>query len=124
MPKGYRLSFPHLAFYVFTFIITTQLWTIWRQTGNSYFSSSYTHHNGWEFNSDIHANTHTLSHDQCSTAFPKLYHSLDQSVGRRQGKKVHIEDIKIRQGRCMLRVMVYEGEVRILEELLQHYEPC
>jgi EGF-domain serine glucosyl/xylosyltransferase len=109
MPKGYRLSFAHLAFYITSFIIATQLWTIWRQTGNSYFSSYVS--SDWHFNADEHANIHTLSQDQCNVAFPKAYYSLDKSVSRRQGRKVHVQDIEIAKGRCMFRVMVYEGEV-------------
>ena len=114
MPKAYRLSFSHLVFYISTFVIATQLWSIWGQSKHNYIP--FSHHRNlqrdWDFNADLHANVHTLSHDQCDSAFPKLYHSLDQSVSLRQGRKVHIQDIEIDQGRCMLRVMVYEGEVR------------
>lgn len=108
MNKGFRVSFPHLLFYVSTFVITTQLWSVWRQSNIGYFKIRPMQ---WHWNADVHANVHTLSHDQCESAFPKLYHSLDEAVGRRQGRKVHIEDIAIREGRCMLRVMVYQGEV-------------
>lgn len=115
MPKAYRLSFSHLVFYISTFVIATQLWSIWGQSKHNYIP--FSHHRNlqrdWDFNADVHANVHTLSHDQCDSAFPKLYHSLDQSVSLRQGRKVHIQDIEIDQGRCMLRVMVYEGEVRL-----------
>lgn len=107
--KGYRVSFTHLLFYISTFIITTQLWSVWRQSKGGYFH--YTQRD-WTFNADVHANVHTLSHDQCDSAFPKLYHSLDEAVSRRQGRKVHIQDIAIAEGRCMLRVMIHQGEVR------------
>lgn len=110
IPKGYRLSFSHLVFYISTFIITTQLWSIWRQSSHGYVSYVPRH---WDFDADVHANVHTLSHEQCDSAFPKLYHSLDEAVSRRQGRKVHIRDIEISEGRCMLRVMVYQGEVRV-----------
>lgn len=110
--KGYRLSFSHLLFYISTFIITTQLWSIWRQSKGGNFTPNLHHLKGWDFDADVHANVHTLSHDQCDIAFPKLYHSLDEAVSRRQGRKVHIQDIEISQGRCMLRVMVYQGEVQ------------
>jgi protein glucosyltransferase len=114
MPKAYRISFSHLVFYISTFVIATQLWSIWGQSKHSYLP--FPHHRNlqrdWDFNADVHANVHTLSHEQCDSAFPKLYHSLDQSVSLRQGRKVHIQDIQIDQGRCMLRVMIYEGEVR------------
>lgn len=110
IPKGFRLSSTHLVFYVSTFIIATQLWSLWRQSGKS----------GWIpheppnfiFDADKHANVHTFSHEQCDSSFPKLYHSLDQSVARRQGKKVQIQDIAIAKGRCMLRLMIHGGEVR------------
>lgn len=111
IPKGYRLSLSHLAFYITTFIIATQLWSIWRQSANSY--NLYPPAN-WDFDADVHANVHTFSHEQCDSAFPKLYHSLDQAVSHRRGRKVHIQDIEIAEGRCMLRVMIYQGEVCLM----------
>lgn len=110
IPKGYRLSVSHLLFYISTFIIATQLWTIWRQSTPTYIP--YLPSN-WVFDADMHANVHTLSHEQCDSAFPKLYHGLDKAVSRRAGRKVHIQDIEIAEGRCMLRVMIYQGEVCI-----------
>jgi hypothetical protein len=113
MPKAYRLSFSHLVFYISTFVIATQLWSIWGQSKHNYLP--FSHHRNlqrdWDFNADVHANVHTLSHEQCDSAFPKLYHSLDQAVSLRQGRKVHVQDIEIEEGRCMLRVMIYQGEV-------------
>jgi len=74
----------------------------------------------WVFDADIHANVHTFSHEQCDSAFPKLYHSLDKAVSRRAGRKVHIQDIEIREGRCMLRLMVYQGEVCTKKRTFAH----
>ena len=109
IPKGFRLSFTHLVFYISTFIIATQLWSLWRQSTND---GWYSHEpRDFVFDADKHANVHTFSHDQCDSSFPKLYHSLDQSVAVRQGRKVHIQDIEIVKGRCMLRLMIYKGEV-------------
>jgi len=112
MNQGPRVSFPHLLFYLSTLVITTQLWSVWRQSGLGSFK---TRHKRWHWDPDVHANVHTLSHDQCDSAFPKLYHSLDEAVSRRQGRKVHVEDIAIHEGRCMLRVMVYEGELFVVD---------
>ena len=106
--KGYRLSLTHLAIYISAFFFASQLWSVWKQSAygfQSYMSAS------WQFDADVHANVHTLSHEQCDIAFPKLYYSLDQSIKRRQGRKVHPQDIEISEGRCMLRVVIYEGEV-------------
>jgi hypothetical protein len=112
IPKG-RISYTHLAFYISTFVIATQLWSIWRQSASSY--NIYPGAPGkWEFDADLHANVHTLDNEQCDSAFPKLYHSLDQSVSQRRGRKVHINDIAIVEGRCMMRVMVYDGEVCVI----------
>lgn len=108
IPKGYRLSLSHLLFYISTFIIVSQLYSVWRQSANSYVSYIP---DRWSFNADVHANIHTLNQGQCDAAFPKLYDSLDQAVTRRQGRKVHFQDIEIAEGRCMLRVMIYQGEV-------------
>jgi hypothetical protein len=114
IPKGYRLSLSHLFFYITSFIVATQLWSIWRQSSTSY--SSYP--SDWQFETDVHANVHTLSHEQCDSGFPELYDSLDKAVSRRAGRKVHIQDIEIREGRCMLRVMIYQGEVCAIASIL------
>jgi protein glucosyltransferase len=108
IPKGYRLSLSHLFFYISSFIIATQLWSIWRQSSGTYTSFAPS---DWAFETDVHANVHTLGHEQCDSAFPELYYSLDKAVSRRGGRKVHIQDIEIAEGRCMLRVMIYQGEV-------------
>ncbi|CAE7176092.1 hypothetical protein CFE70_005445 [Pyrenophora teres f. teres 0-1] len=118
IPKGYRLSFSHLVFYISTFVIATQLWSIWGQSKHSHyldFVRPAHFHRNWEFNADIHANVHTLSSEQCNVAFPELYHSLDEAVNSRQGRKVHPKDIEILSGRCMLRVMIYQGEVFVTD---------
>ncbi|OAK99855.1 hypothetical protein IQ06DRAFT_326578 [Phaeosphaeriaceae sp. SRC1lsM3a] len=109
--KGSRVSFSHLFFYITSFVIATQLWSIWRQSAGSY--SSYMP-SDWTFETDAHANVHTLSHEQCDIAFPELYDGLDKAVARRAGRKVHIQDIEIAQGRCMLRVMIYQGELFVV----------
>jgi protein glucosyltransferase len=111
IPKGYRISFSHIFFYITTFVIATQLWSVWRQSSGPYTRSRHTAHDEWQFDADVHANIHTLPHEQCDSAFPELYHSLDNAVSRRSGRKVHIQDIEIAEGRCMLRVMIYQGEV-------------
>lgn len=109
IPKGFRLSSTHLVFYISTFIIATQLWSLWRQSTTG---GWLTHEaRSFVFDADKHANIHTFSHEQCDGSFPKLYHSLDQSVARRQGRKVHIQDIEIAKGRCMLRLLIHGGEV-------------
>ncbi|KAF2175384.1 hypothetical protein K469DRAFT_610969 [Zopfia rhizophila CBS 207.26] len=106
-------SFQHLVICIFTFIVLLQLWSLWSRSAHPYFS--YTP-NSWTFNPDIHANTHTLSNDQCDIAFPKLYTSLENSVKRRKGRKVDIEEISIKEGRCMLRLMIYGGELFVVDD--------
>lgn len=66
----------------------------------------------WSFNGTVDADTHTFTHEQCSSAFPDLYYSIDQAVRRRRGRPVQYEDIAINQKRCMLRALIYEHEVR------------
>jgi hypothetical protein len=112
--KGYRISLSHLFFYISSFIIATQLWSIWHQSSSSYSSWSPS---DWVFETDVHANVHTLAHEQCDSAFPELYYSLDKAVSRRGGRKVHIQDIEIAEGRCMLRVMIYQGEVCLSQQI-------
>lgn len=107
--KGYRLSFMHFVLYISTFIIGVQLWSVWKQSSHGGFPS-YSQR-GWEFDADVQSNVHTFSNEQCDVAFPQLYHSLDKAVKRRNGRKVHVQDIEINKGRCMLRVMIYQGEV-------------
>ncbi|KAF2871052.1 glycosyl transferase family 90-domain-containing protein [Massariosphaeria phaeospora] len=112
MRKAYRLSFAHLAFYLSTFVIISQLWSVWKQSPRAYFSFIPS---GWDFDADVHSNVHTLTNEQCDIAFPKLYHRLDEAVQRRQGRKVHVQDIQITEGRCMVRVMIYQGELFVVD---------
>ncbi|KAH4193457.1 hypothetical protein HBH70_212410 [Parastagonospora nodorum] len=111
IPKGYRISMSHLFFYISSFVIATQLWSIWRQSSSNYSSWAPS---DWVFETDAHANVHTLAHEQCDSAFPDLYYSLDKAVSRRAGRKVHIQDIEIVEGRCMMRVMIYQGELFVV----------
>ncbi|KAF2795979.1 hypothetical protein K505DRAFT_272342 [Melanomma pulvis-pyrius CBS 109.77] len=110
--KGYRLSFMHFVLYISTFIIGVQLWSVWKQSSRGGFPS-YSHR-GWEFDADVQSNVHTFNNEQCDVAFPQLYHSLDKAVKRRNGRKVHVQDIEINKGRCMLRVMIYQGELFVV----------
>jgi protein glucosyltransferase len=103
------MSVTHLIFYISVSIIGLQLWSVWKQSSHSYLYPRAV----WSFNADLQSNVHTFSNEQCDAAFPQLYHSLDEAVKRRGARKVHVDDIKIREGRCMLRVMIYDGEVCI-----------
>ncbi|KAF2105982.1 glycosyl transferase family 90-domain-containing protein [Lophiotrema nucula] len=119
MPKGLRHSFPNFLFYLLAFIIASQLWSAWKQSGHghpvSYIPST------WHFDADRHANVHTFNNEQCDIAFPQLYHSLEQAVKRRNGKKVQPKDIAINEGRCMLRVIIYEGELFVVDSGMPEY---
>jgi hypothetical protein len=107
MFKGYRLSVTHIIFYISASIIGLQLWSVWKQSSHSDLYAR----RASAFNADLQSNVHTFSNEQCDAAFPQLYHSLDKALERRGARKVHVEDIGINQGRCMLRVMIYDGEV-------------
>lgn len=107
--NGHRFSLTQLVFLIVVFVILSQLWSVWQQLSHPSFPSPVP--NQWRFDADVHANVHTLSSEQCDIAFPKLYHSLDLSVRDRHGEKVRWDEIEIAQGRCMLRVLIYGGEV-------------
>jgi hypothetical protein len=107
--NGHRFSFTHLIFYISTFIIVSQLWSVWQQSAHPYLAYIPS---SWRFDADLHANVHTFTNEQCDIAFPKLYRSLEQNIVARKGKKVGIEEIEISKKRCMLRLLVYGGEVR------------
>lgn len=112
MHKGFKQSFSHLLFYIITFVIASQLWQAWKDSRHPYLSYIPS---TWQFDADVHANVHTLSNEQCDIAFPKLYHSLEESVKKRRGKKVTGDEIAIRRGRCMLRVLIYGGELFVID---------
>jgi hypothetical protein len=112
--NGHRVSLTQLAFIIVTFVIISQLWSVWQQSVHPPFLSFPS--NEWQFDADLHANVHTLSNEQCDIAFPKLYHSLDLSVRDLHGEKVAWEDIEIAHGRCMLRVLIHGGEVRSVSQ--------
>lgn len=68
----------------------------------------------WNFNFSRDAISHSLSQSQCDVAFPRLFDNIDNAVGTRlrSGELVSLTDLNIPAGRCMLRVLIYEGEVR------------
>ncbi|KAF2714065.1 hypothetical protein K504DRAFT_371475 [Pleomassaria siparia CBS 279.74] len=110
--KGHRLSLTHLVFYISISIICLQLRSVWKQSSPGHFLSHS--RRSWSFDADLHSNVHTLSNEKCDAAFPKLYYSLDKAAKRRNGRKVHVQDIEIAKGRCMLRVMIYQGELFVV----------
>lgn len=68
---------------------------------------------GWEFNFDRDANSHSLSKANCDASFPGLFGPIDNVVSSRTQNRdwVRLKDLDIPPGRCMLRVLIYEGEV-------------
>ena len=67
----------------------------------------------WTFVPAEHSNIHSLSQAQCSSAFPELYDQLLDTATRRYNTKgpIRYDEVKIAPGRCMLQVLLYEGEV-------------
>jgi hypothetical protein len=110
--SGYRFSITQFAFYIFTFVVYSQIWSFWQHSRHGH--RPWQPH-PWGFDPDLHANVHTLTNEQCDIAFPKLYHSLEQSAERRRGKKISSQEIGIERGRCMLRVMIYDGELFVID---------
>lgn len=106
--NGHRFSFTHLIFYIFTFIIVSQLWTLWQQSAHPFLAYIPSR---WRFDADVHGNVHTLTNEQCDIAFPKLYRGLQQNIAARKGKKIDIDEIEISKKRCMLRLLIHGGEV-------------
>jgi hypothetical protein len=70
--------------------------------------------NAYQFNFSRDANSHSLTTSQCDVAFPRLFDRVDEAVSlrRRHEDWVMPEDLNIPVGRCMLRAMIYQGEVR------------
>ncbi|KAF2757405.1 hypothetical protein EJ05DRAFT_388799 [Pseudovirgaria hyperparasitica] len=69
-----------------------------------------------DFDSKIHANDHSFSSEQCDAAFPELYDPITAAVRRRNGSRIRLEDIAINEGRCMLRILVYDNEVFVVDK--------
>jgi hypothetical protein len=69
---------------------------------------------GYQFNFSRDANSHSLTTSQCDIAFPRLFDRVDEAVSlrRRHEDWVMPGDLNIPVGRCMLRAMIYQGEVR------------
>lgn len=67
----------------------------------------------WKFEFARHANSHSLDASQCDAAFPRLYDNIDEAVSSRirDHNWVLPEHLELPDGRCMLRVLIYEGEV-------------
>lgn len=67
----------------------------------------------WQFAFDRDANSHSLTAAQCDATFPRLFEKIDDAVLLRERSRNWVlpQDLEIPPGRCMLRVMIYEGEV-------------
>ncbi|KAI5366249.1 putative glycosyl transferase CAP10 domain-containing protein [Septoria linicola] len=80
----------------------------------------------WQYDPSRDARNHALTYDQCSIAFPKLYHEIDRAVAYWKGRKHQIseKDVDIEwTGKGGIRVLIYENELRIIETKdTHHYE--
>lgn len=65
----------------------------------------------WTFNSSIHSRIHTLNKEQCQSSFGDLLESVSAAAKRRGSHPIQLNDLDIEQGRCMLRALLFEGEV-------------
>lgn len=68
----------------------------------------------WQYDFSREASSHTLSDSQCSAAFPHLFDNIDKAVSARVDNEDWVlqKDLDIPAGRCMLRAMIFDGEVR------------
>ncbi|KAF2454194.1 glycosyl transferase family 90-domain-containing protein [Lineolata rhizophorae] len=76
----------------------------------------------WEFSFHRDGNRHNLTHEQCDQAFPELYASIERSVAPRMHDPIQLEELDIPPGKCMVRAMIYDGELYIIDR--GHPENC
>lgn len=73
----------------------------------------------WTFNSTRDARNPALTYEQCTVAFPKLYHEIERSATywkHTRNHSISAKDVNITwTGKGGLRVLIYENELRILE---------
>lgn len=69
----------------------------------------------WQFDFVRDANVHSLTRAQCEIAFPGLYDNVDASVKASEGKHIREEELEIRQGHCMLRILIHHGQMRVVD---------
>ncbi|KAK5093957.1 hypothetical protein LTR70_004483 [Exophiala xenobiotica] len=73
--------------------------------------------NPWTFVPAQHAKLHSLSPSQCTASFPGLYDRILATAGQRtvENGLITYDEVRIASGRCMLQVLVYEGELYITD---------
>jgi hypothetical protein len=73
---------------------------------------------GWVFDADRDATNYGLSHDQCNSAFPKLYPEIDRAVDYWKGRNHTItpQDTEISWRKDgAIRLLIHKNKLRVLE---------
>jgi protein glucosyltransferase len=66
----------------------------------------------WRFEYPRDALNYGLSSQQCDAAFPGFYGDIDTAVVSRRGNPISLEELEIKDDQCLVRVLIYDSEVR------------
>jgi protein glucosyltransferase len=66
----------------------------------------------WKFEYPRDALNYGLSSQQCNAAFPGFYGDIESAVASRRGNPVRLEELEIKDDQCLVRVLIYDSEVR------------
>ncbi|KAL1296881.1 hypothetical protein AAFC00_004496 [Neodothiora populina] len=75
----------------------------------------------WVYKFPRDANHHGLSAEQCDAAFPGFYGDIESAVESRKNNPVTLNEIKIHDDKCLVRVLIYDSEIFIIQGKTNKY---
>lgn len=102
------LSLSLLSIYWFMTLSRTTI----PQTARSSFTPTATPAYDWKYEFPRDANNYGFSQPQCDAAFPGFYGDIESAVASRKRDPVRLEELEIKDDKCLVRVLIYNSEVR------------
>lgn len=65
------------------------------------------------FDYEKHQRHHAMTDEQCDASFPFLFDTLYATASTRSPSKIELSEISIDSDKCLVRVLVYQSEVRL-----------
>jgi hypothetical protein len=66
---------------------------------------------GWRYEFPRDASNYGLSSQQCDAAFPGFFGDIESAVASRKQDPIRLEELKIKDDQCLVRVLIYDSEV-------------
>lgn len=81
-------------------------------------SSSVKHHFTYDY--EKHQRYHAMSDEQCDASFPHLFDPIYATAAARAESPIRLSELDIEDGKCLVRVLVYQSELFIIQGNQNH----